>query len=418
MKKPFFWILLLICAPAMASELEGCWRMERLLFHRKDGVTQSNLTCDRLYAGDRIVSSCRGGAEIAVYQIEGQGKGTLTYRQLSRTAGGSPAQFDPTSTTTQFVRNGNRFSAAITRPDMWVEQFFVASAPSDCSSLVAYANQDQKSARPTTPQFPSPTQGELGKVRVVRTSNSCPPGSGAGAAGVIAVLPTGDFSNSKEIRRMLDSLLATVKPSPSCGDARFAALVGPNARFELCFEMGSFAPALAASPQPMGCIQPAGTPHAYRVVGDRRDWYWNTVTSPAEFAAAEARDEARRQADERAREAREAAESKRRELEEVRRIAANDAAVPVNGRGPLSVGDVRAVCRGHIQGALITGAPLRSINRLEYRSSVKGRDISGLLPPNAEVVPFVLQVTRSDNSAAILKMLLMKNAHGDWECLS
>ena len=87
----------------------------------------------------------------------------------------------------------------------------------------------------------------------------------------------------------------------------------------------------------------------------------------------------------------------------------------VTGTGP-GASDVLGVCGGKIMQALITGAGLRTLDRVEYFPEVVGEEVSSVYGKK-KMTPTLLSVTRADGSISKLKFFLRKDAFGELECL-
>ena len=68
--RPAAAVLLALAGPAGASDLNGCWKMVEARNERQSGkVETSKSDCIRAYQGTVLVTSCRGGKEVAVYTL-------------------------------------------------------------------------------------------------------------------------------------------------------------------------------------------------------------------------------------------------------------------------------------------------------------------------------------------------------------
>ena len=270
------------------------------------------------------------------------------------------------------------------------------------------------------PQLEPGTVPLTSGMQLVRVSKGCPPGGGEGANLAVATAPPGfDFSNAAATRRLVDELRYKAPMFDNCGLAITAVLLANGANVSSCLkDVMVFRPRGLAGKTEIFCVKPDKSPHAFLTLDNNNrnapiEYYWNTVTSPAEAAAAARDGEQRRLAAERAA----AAAQARQQQEKLAAQAAADARIPVSGSGPFPAAALKRVCGKAIMGALITGSGMEQLNRIEYLPQIKGKDVNQFLPPAADVIPTQLYIKRyGERDQVRVKLLLVKDPFGDWNC--
>jgi hypothetical protein len=405
---------MVLCAQAQARDFDGCWRVDSVDFRRANSNQHINPQCLQLIEGNRYISYCNAGADVLVHEIVGAGPTSFMYKPSKQYTRDGERAVDPNhSTVIQYLKRGTNLSLVITRPDVRIEQSLSELPRAQCSALLAHV----ASATPLAQTAPAKQRGQAvanaaDGVRILRNDPCSAPGpDNLGASAVIAMAPPGfNFGDSALTRRTVDGLLSRVQPSTHCGGMRVALLVGNGVNANKCFDRFT----LLAPRQREGFQCLGSAPHAFRSVnGKEFNQYWNTVAGPGDAAEEEKRKAEAQAAAERSRQAAEAA----KERQEQATQAAADSRIPVSGNGPFSAADIKRSCGREIQVTLITGGGMQSLNRVEYLPKIKASDISPHLPASADAIPTILYINRYGVTGQVrLKMFLMKDNFGDWNC--